>query len=177
MLRCQLLVALLAVVAAPAAALHAPAAFNPAPYYAMGQQLVTMMNNVDGHQYNVNFLAAVSDDITLCFPFVGIIENTTCFFGKAALSNATHFGKRESAYTTLMMQDMWVTAYSDTAPPAAVWRYVQNSVYMTGPNGTACSIQWRGSVVFRLHQKNLSQISHWLESPDAVALSSSPCVA
>ncbi len=178
-LRCQLLLAILIVaLAVPAAiALRAPAAINPAPYYAMGRRLETMMNNVDGHQYNVNFVAAVSDDITLCFPFVGIIDSATCFFGKAAVANATHFGNRQSAFTTLQMLDMWVTASSDTAPLAAVWRYMQNSVYMTGPNGTACSIQWQGFVVFRLNQQNLSQISHWLESPDAVALSSSPCVA
>lgn len=145
---------------------HSGAEQRYAAFYEMAAKLGTAMDSVNGDEYMANFLALMSEDVVVCFPFVGKIANESCYFGKEAVAAAGRFGNQTAAYINLEVDAFWVAEPPNESGIAGVWRYTQTSVFAR-PSGKVCSVQWHGSVVWNLNPANTSQVSQWLESPDA----------
>jgi hypothetical protein len=148
-----------------------------AAFYVMSTKLQAAMDRVSGAQYRLNWLAMLTEDVVVCFPFVGKMDEEHCLFGVPAVANATKFTNDTAAFINLQVDSFWIAETPTASDIAGVWRYTQTSVFPQSVHGSGpCSIQWSGTVTFRLNPANTSQLTTWLESPDAVRYgSTSPC--
>ena len=154
-----------------------PPVIEPEAYFTMAARLVKAMNKVTGIAYMNNWLEMLTNDVIVCYPFTGVISQELCMFGIQEVINVSGFGSLTAVYTSLQMDSFWIASpYPYGAESAGIWHYTQSSVYMTSNSSSPCSVQWSGTVTFRLNPKNTSQLTHWLESPDAIRLKDSfPC--
>ena len=136
------------------------------PFYDASAKLQKAFDGVDGQTYVSNWLKMLTDDVIVCFPFVGLIDDN-CFHGISRVANESKFGNHSAAYINLQVDSFWISESLDMTQRAGIWRYTQTSAF-SRIDGSACSVQWSGTVTFRLSASNTSQISEWLESPDSV---------
>eukprot|EP00759_Apiculatamorpha_spiralis_P040554 PhF_6_TR39093/c0_g1_i1/m.58506 len=144
-------------------------------YQAMQKTLLHIMDGVTGHDFVWNWINVLSEDVTVCYPFVGIIDPTHCLFGKEAVIKQWGVGIGVQS-TAIQQEEFWLTKYPATGDTMAVWKYTTSSSYVAPSNTTSCAVQFGGTVMWVLDPNNATLISKWLETPQSDRISQTyPC--
>jgi hypothetical protein len=140
-------------------------------YIAMQARIMKSLDSVTGHDFIYNWFELLSDNVTVCYPFVGVVDADHCEVGIASVRRA--WGGGPFTGETALQQDMFYVTKQGTST-VGVFEYTTSSSYMH--NGTACAVQFNGVVMWRLAANNASFIDMWLEMPNSNRLASTyPC--
>lgn len=155
--------------------LRQPSELSPsipdASFFLMQQKLLAAMDDVTGRGFIFNWLALLSPNVTVCYPFVGVIDTLHCLFGYDAVFDAWSKGPFETS-VAIQQNSFWLSKSGSATQ--GVFKYTTSSSYLH--NGSACVVQFEGVVSWLLDPHNTSSILQWLETPDSNRISATyPC--
>ena len=142
-------------------------------YYAMAQTLSSIMDCVSGYDFIMNWIDILSDNVTVCYPFVAQIDDEYCLYGLEQVKQAWIPNTSMTNYSSTEQTRFYISKY----PPLklGVWHYTTSASYLSDDYGS-CSVQFSGVVNFALDPTNTSLILKWLETPDSNRINNTyPC--
>ena len=141
-------------------------------YYKMANQLSSTLDCVTGYDFVMNWINILSDNVTVCYPFVGIINQNYCLFGLDQVKQAYN-NSQGANFTSIQQEKFYISKYPPTK--IGVWYYSLSSSYLSNDYGS-CSVLFDGVVNFSLDPANTSLILKWLETPDSNRINQTyPC--
>lgn len=151
---------------------------SPAQYDKMQATLLRRLDGTTGAAFVSNWLALLSPDVVVCYPFVGLVDPLHCRVGLQNVTNAWNPPDQHPQSSTSIEQDSyWLTQYDAATAPVAIWHYTTASAYTPSGQTAACVVQFQGVVTWRLSAVT-GLIDMWLETPDTQRLATTyPCKA
>ena len=144
-------------------------------YYSMAEILSQKLDNVNGYDFNFNWLDLLSDNVTVCYPFIGIISPEYCIYGYNAVKEwiIISGSGSQTNFTAIEQTGFFISKY--LSQKLGIWSYVLSSSYMNTIYGS-CVVQFTGIVQFDLDPSNTSSIIKWFEVPDSNRINQTyPC--
>eukprot|EP01098_Paradermamoeba_levis_P008188 TRINITY_DN3393_c0_g1_i1.p1 TRINITY_DN3393_c0_g1~~TRINITY_DN3393_c0_g1_i1.p1 ORF type:complete len:211 (-),score=46.69 TRINITY_DN3393_c0_g1_i1:300-860(-) len=141
-------------------------------YADMAVAIKKALDGVTGHDFVWNWIAMLSENVVVCYPFVGEINPTYCVFGLQEVKKA--FGAGPFTNNTAIEQTSFYLS-KNGGKTFGVWGYTTSAAYINS-NNKACVVQFQGTVMFQLDENDHSKLSAWHEVPDSNRISSTyPC--
>ena len=152
--------------------ISATSAFPDSAFDVMQGRILAALDDVTGEEFMWNWIALMSDDCVVCYPFIGVISPEFCLFGKQAI--ISEWGKPPFVNSTAIQQDnFWLSKNGNRT--AGIFQYTTSSAYVS-PSSQICAVQFNGVVVYELEASNTTLISKWLETPNSNRLEKTyPC--
>lgn len=145
--------------------------FPDSAYDAMQQRIMTSLDSVTGRDFVYNWFPLLADNVTVCYPFVGTIDEEHCEIGLANVKRAWENGPFEGE-TALVQDRFWLSKKGTET--MGVFEYTTSHSYFH--SNTTCVVQFNGIVMWRLSPTNSSLLDMWLETPNSNRLASTyPC--
>ena len=147
-------------------------------YYSMSDHLSSILDGVSGYDFVMNWIDILSNNVTVCYPFVGIIDSDYCLFGIDEVKKVWNNSQRAN-YTSIQRQLFYISKYPPIPPQQTkklgIWHYTTSAAYFSNDYGS-CSVLFNGVVNFALDPSNTSLILQWLETPDSNRINQTyPC--
>jgi hypothetical protein len=143
----------------------AGAQYPDSAYDEMQARIVAALDGWTGNQSVWNFIDLLAENSTTCYPFAGVIEGESCFFGKHAVEVAIGY-RNACNYTDIQQHSYWITKTPTRS--AGAWQYTTSEGYVL-PSGL-CILQYSGNVLWELDDSNPKLLSKWLEMPDSTRI-------
>jgi hypothetical protein len=145
--------------------------FPDSDYDVMQQRILSSLDSVTGRDFIFNWFPLLSANVTVCYPFVGIVDGDHCEVGLAAVERGWGHGPYVGE-TSLVQDRFWLSKQGPST--MGVFEYTTSSSY--AHNGTTCVVQFNGVVMWRLSATNSSLLDMWLETPNSNRLADTyPC--
>jgi hypothetical protein len=144
-----------------------------AAYRTMQTTLLKAMDGVSQHGFVFNWMNLLSDNVTVCYPFAGVVDSS-CELGLAQVKKVW---AQQAAMngTVAIEQDAYYISRSAAGLKLGVWSYTTAASYIH--NGKSCVVMFQGTAMYALDPTDPTRIITWLESPDQDRIDNTyPCV-